>query len=146
MYSLRAAELTDVAFLKLVHHLTLREHISKIWGWNEELQDQFLIKDFESGRIQIIKAFGKDVGYLILNVGKDAIHIVDILILPQFQNRGLGSEIIKNLMAKTRDDGLLLKLGVFKVNERAKKLYENLGFKIIEETATHFMMKFQHEQ
>lgn len=141
MISFHASGPADYEFLKNVHHRTLKEYVSKIWGWEETAQDEFFARDFESGQIQIIKSSSISVGYLQLNEQKSEIHIVNILILPEFQNRGLGTQIIKNLVVKARNSGKTLKLGVFKVNTRAKSLYESLGFKTYDESETHYLMR-----
>lgn len=54
-YSFKITALSDYEFLKNVHHISLREHISKIWGWDESKQDAFFKEEFESGLIQIIQ-------------------------------------------------------------------------------------------
>ncbi len=141
MISFHASVPTDYEFLKNVHHSTLKEYVSKIWGWEEQAQDEFFSRDFNSGQIQLIKASRDSVGYLQLNEQKSEIHIVNILILPGFQNRGLGTQIIKNLVVKARNSGQSLKLGVFKVNTRAKSLYERLGFETYDESETHYLVR-----
>ncbi len=140
-YILQTSESSDYEFLKNVHHQTLKEHVFKIWGWNELEQDKFFSDDFETGQLQLIKFLGKPVGYLQLNQSPSEIYIVNVLILPEFQNQGLGSQIINDLILKAKNAGQSLKLGVFKVNTRAKNLYVSLGFKTYEETETHYLMR-----
>ncbi|PIS11024.1 MAG: hypothetical protein COT73_06175 [Bdellovibrio sp. CG10_big_fil_rev_8_21_14_0_10_47_8] len=101
-YSLKKASCKDYDFLKDVHHVTLKEHISKIWGWNESNQDDFFEEEFASGQIQIIKFSQADVGYLILHEDTNLVYIVQLLILPEYQNRGLGSQILRDLIEKTK--------------------------------------------
>ena len=139
-YELAKANLSDYGFLKNVHHITLKAHVSNIWGWDEGTQDAFFKEDFESGHIQVIRALDQPVGYLQLNEEVSVIFIINILILPEFQNQKLGSTIIKGLISKARAKGVPLKLGVFKVNPRAKNLYESLGFQVYAENETHYMM------
>ncbi len=141
LYSLRMPDASDYEFLKRVHHVTLRDHVSKIWGWENSAQDEFFKEDFDSGQIRVLDAFSESVGYMQLKLDSGALHLVNILILPEFQNRGIGTEVIKNLITESEKDGRVLKLGVFKINERARKLYESLGFKTYGETPTHFLMQ-----
>lgn len=79
----------------------------------------------------------------MLNVEANVTHIIDILILPEFQGQKLGSTIIKDLIYQGRNSQLLLKLGVYKVNTRAKSLYERLGFETFGETDTHYLMQLK---
>ncbi len=140
-YSLRHALDSDFEFLKSVHHTTLREHIIKIWGWDEAFQDRYFHEHFHLQNVQLVSAFGSDVGYVELYRSANALSILNILILPEFQGRGLGREIIGDLVAEAASEGRFVKLGVFKVNTRARKLYEALGFRGVGETETHFLME-----
>lgn len=99
-YSLYKPNLSDYEFLRNVHHVTLKPHVEKIWGWDESLRDGFFKEDYNSDQIPIIRAFGQPVGYLLLNVEADVTHIIDILILPEFQSQKLGSPIIKDLTSR----------------------------------------------
>ncbi len=122
--------------------MTLKEHIEKIWGWNEPLQDDFFKQEFDSNLIQIIQVSQNNVGYLILHENKESVYVVELLILPEFQNRGLGTQILKDIIAQTEQLNLNLKIGVFKVNTRAKDLYLDLGFVLRDQTDTHYLMEF----
>lgn len=140
-YSLRLSSNPDYEFLKNVHHVTLKDHISKIWGWDESTQDEFFKEEFESGQIHVIQSLGNDIGYLILHENPDSLYVVELLILPQFQSRGLGTQILIDLRQKAKSLGIVMKMGVFKVNTRAKDLYLALGFKVCGETETHFILE-----
>jgi len=67
--------------------------------------------------------------------------IVSIQLLPQHQGRGIGTSLIDVLFKEARDEGKRLTLQVLKVNDRARQLYERLGFSTVEETDTHYLMK-----
>jgi len=67
--------------------------------------------------------------------------IVEIQIAPEFQGRGIGTEVLRDIIEIGRENRLKVALGVLKVNEKAERLYEKLGFKIIGETNTHFLME-----
>lgn len=141
-YSLINAQPKDFEFLKNVHHTTLKEHITKIWGWDKTQQDQIFKQEFESGNIQVVSFAQKNIGYLQLKIEMDSIHLINILILSEFQGQGLGTEIMHDLIAKSKTENVTLKLGVFKINTGAKRLYEKLGFKTYSESDTHFYMRY----
>lgn len=142
-YLLKKSMIADYEFLRNVHHVTLKEHIEKIWGWNEPLQDDFFKQEFDSNLIQIIQVSQNNVGYLILHENKESVYVVELLILPEFQNRGLGTQILKDIIAQTEQLNLNLKIGVFKVNTRAKDLYLDLGFVLRDQTDTHYLMEYE---
>lgn len=60
------------------------------------------------------------------------------MFLKQFQSKGFGKIILEDLI-KTYPE---IELEVLKVNLRAKRFYEKLGFEIIEEKEDVFRMKF----
>lgn len=140
-YSLIQSIPQEFEFLRRVHHTTLKGHITEIWGWDESQQDSYVAEDFESGQIQIIQFNGQKIGYLHLTQDIDILFIANILILPEFQSLGIGSEIIDELAVRAKNEKLRLRLGVFKINSRARKLYERLQFNAYAETATHFLME-----
>ena len=61
-------------------------------------------------------------------------------ILPEYQNRGVGSAVIRDVLAQAQAEGLSVGLQVLKVNP-ARRLYERLGFSLVGETATHYLMR-----
>lgn len=67
--------------------------------------------------------------------------ITGIYILKEFQNLGYGTIAIRRIIELASEKGLFVKLSVFKVNQKAIRLYERLGFELESETNTHFRMK-----
>ncbi len=138
------AKENDYEILKSIHHVTLKSHVSKIWGWDEEFQNDYFKENFDPINIQLIYHNENIAGYLHSWQTPSKIALVNILILPEYQNFGIGSEIIKNLQKEVQEDSKSLELGVFKINTSAKKLYERLGFKTFEKTDTHFLMRYNY--
>ena len=64
--------------------------------------------------------------------------IGNICIKPEYQNKGIGTAILKEIIFENK--GKNIKLQVFKINERAFKLYEKMGFEKIDENKTHCIM------
>ena len=64
--------------------------------------------------------------------------IGNICIKPEYQNKGIGTAVLKEIMFENK--GKDIKLQAFKINEKAIKLYERIGFKKIEESKTHCIM------
>jgi len=63
-----------------------------------------------------------------------------IEILPAHQGQGIGFRIIRQIIDDASSKQKPVYLRVLKVNP-ARGLYERLGFSVIEETDTHFIMK-----
>ena len=81
----------------------------------------------------IIECGGKIVGFLLggyTSIPRQA-HILSIAIKPSFRGRGFGRRILVHFLEKTKVLGYTsIKLEVQVDNDKAIKLYEELGFKI----------------
>lgn len=59
---------------------------------------------------------------------------------PTRQGRGLGTEIVRNLLAEAAAARVPVELQVLKVNP-ARRLYERLGFTVFAEATIHYRMR-----
>ena len=61
--------------------------------------------------------------------GKSLLNIHDLVVFPQYQNRGIGSDLLAEAERLARERGCCkLTLEVHDTNADAKRLYERLGF------------------
>jgi GNAT superfamily N-acetyltransferase len=67
--------------------------------------------------------------------------IHEIQLLPEFQGQGIGSEILRDQIAKAKQLALPLKLKVLRKN-RAQELYKRMGFVPYKETDIDIFMKW----
>ncbi len=63
-------------------------------------------------------------------------------IAPDFQNEGIGTTLISDLIKEGKGLGLPVELHVLKSNRKARRLYERLGFGIIEEREERYVMRY----
>jgi ribosomal protein S18 acetylase RimI-like enzyme len=119
----------------------MKEYVEKTWGWDERFQEDYFKNHFKPEKTKIIIYDSQDIGILVTEVGDSKLTIVEIQIKPEFQCKGIGTRILKDIIENGRENGFEARLGVLKVNEKARKLYEKLGFDIYEETETHFLMR-----
>ena len=59
-------------------------------------------------------------------------YIYGFAILPEFQGKGYGGKALRNIVKKEHDAGYSVGLDVEAKNMHALRLYENIGFKIIQ--------------
>ncbi len=127
----------DGEFLFQVYAATRAEEVAA-WGWPPAQQESFLRMQFQARRQSYAAAYAGAIGSILLANGVPAgsaivwrgaaeIRLVDIALLPEFRNRGLGTEWMVRLIREARAAGLPLRLSVFRGN-RAAQLYERLGF------------------
>lgn len=111
------------------------------WGWNREEQQAFLRMQYQcqqqSYQMQyphlesrIVLCSNAPAGRILLAKNETQTVLVDITLLPDFQNRGIGSALLKDLQGGI-DAGESLRLTVLNTNP-ARWLYNRLGFQILE--------------
>jgi GNAT superfamily N-acetyltransferase len=139
-YLLRDARPDDFEFLHTLHVATLRPYVEETWGWDDADQLARFRARFDPHKVQVIVSDGQDVGALALKSLAEWLVIASLLITPAWQRRGLGSRIVEDLLIQARARRQRTRLQVLKVNP-ARRLYERLGFELVEETATHYVME-----
>ncbi len=77
---------------------------------------------------RIIQLDGVDIGRMIVNRTDELLHIIDLAILPQWQGRGIGSDILRSLLNEAHGGKVPVRLCVETQNP-ALALYERFGFR-----------------
>ncbi len=141
MYALRLAMVADAAFVYHLHRSSMQEYVAQTWGeWNEEFQARMFTQWFEPAQFQIVVVDGQDVGIVSVERRPLELFLGTIEILPAFQRRGVGAAVIKSVLAQAQAEAVPVALQVLKVNP-ARQLYERLGFHVVGETTTHYLMR-----
>jgi len=141
---LRPADDQDRELLWLIQCQSLRPAVEATWGWYEALQRRHFEEHYHDCVRQIIRVDGADAGMVAVEVRPDHVFLRNIALLPQFQARGVGTSVVRDVMHQASRLGLPLRLQVLKAN-RARRLYERLGFREVAETPTHFQMMFERK-
>ncbi len=143
VYEVVEVDYDDYEFIFYIIKLTLKEYIDSLWGWNEDVEHLFFKEEMTEENAFIIKVDNERIGYLSLLRKKDEVEVENLLLLPKFQNKGLGRGIIKNLIEECRKEEKKLVLKTFKANKRANKFYRKLGFDLIEENEDYYKYIFK---
>lgn len=136
----RQAEEEDFEFLWNLHKATMRSYVDEIWGWDEEFQRDYFSNRFEKINIELIILDNARIGAIEIRDKENELYVANFEIIPQFQNKGIGSTILKRIINISESKKKPLKLQVLKVNP-AKRLYKRLGFETVDKTETHFIME-----
>jgi ribosomal protein S18 acetylase RimI-like enzyme len=82
-------------------------------------------------------------GRYIYSEDDQIIFIIDIMVLPEYQNQGIGAHVIEPQIASAQKFGKTIVLDVEKQNIRARVFYERLGFELSDgETESRYRMKW----
>jgi len=138
-YTLRPATAEDYPFLYDLHVATMKEYVAQTWGWDNAVQQAMFRENFTPERGRIVMVDGRAVGVFTAERRPAEWFIWAIAIGPEMQGRGLGAALLRDQLATAARDGLPTRLQVLLVNP-ARQLYERLGFAIIDETPTHYLM------
>jgi ribosomal protein S18 acetylase RimI-like enzyme len=136
----RPAMESDIDFLFALHIATMKEYVDKTWGWEDDFQESLFRRNYVPSGIQIVTYLGRDMGMLSMEERDADIFLRAIEIHPEYQGKGIATAIVNRIIADGVQKMKPVFLRVLRVNP-AKRLYDRLGFSVVEETATHFYMK-----
>jgi GNAT superfamily N-acetyltransferase len=116
--------------------------VEQVWGWDEEEQRALHDRRFSSQDFRVIQVSGMDVGILALVREPECMRVNQMFILPEHQNKGVGTACMRRIMGDAARLGVPVRLQVLKVNARAAAFYERLGFCRISERENHVAMEW----
>jgi ribosomal protein S18 acetylase RimI-like enzyme len=97
---------------------------------------------FPAASVDVVLAGGEPAGRLYVNRGADAIHLVDIALLPAYRGRGLGTRLLTRLIEEARGSSRPVTLSVERGNP-ARRLYERLGFRVSDAGEVYLSMRYE---
>lgn len=139
MITLRPITDDDREFLYRLY-VSTRAAEKELVGWTNEQWDEFLrmqfnlqhtqyMRNYEQPSFDVIMLGDTPVGRLYVNRVPVEIRIIDISLLPEYRNRGIGAGLMRNILREGNDSNIPVTLHVEK-NNPALGLYQRLGFRI----------------
>jgi GNAT superfamily N-acetyltransferase len=149
---LRPVTPDDDEFLLSVYASTRAEELAQA-EWQEGQREAFVKWQFDLQRREydarfpdseyfIILIDGEPAGRIWIGQDNEQIRLLDIALLPKFQNRGAGTLLIRRLIDEAAAAKKLLRHMVFVLNNDAHRFYERLGFVIIEDLGAYKHMEW----
>lgn len=139
-YSFRKAEQADRDAIYRLYCLVMRILISRIWGWNEQWQENDFSEHFDANNITLVYKGVELVGYSHVENRDDQLYIRMIIVHPHYQGKGIGTELLVSVIKHGKLQSKSIGLEVFKSNNRAKEFYIKYGFIIEGETPSSYVM------
>jgi ribosomal protein S18 acetylase RimI-like enzyme len=149
--ALRAATESDREFLVGVYGSTRDEELSVV-EWAPGQREAFVRMQFDAqdeeyrrrnpqGTFDVIELGGRRAGRLYVDRRPDDIRIVDIALLPEFRDAGVGGQLIAQLMDEAAASDRKLSIHV-EIHNRAAELYDRLGFAVVDERGLYRRMEW----
>ena len=96
-------------------------------------------KDWAAADHEILLCDGVPCGYVSVEKHTDHVHVRELVVLPEFQGRGIGTAFLEGVMDDAKAGQVSVRLGVLQ-QSRAVSFYRRLGFLEYDRTETHVMM------
>jgi ribosomal protein S18 acetylase RimI-like enzyme len=139
-YRLRPAIESDLEPMMRIGHEGIRPYVEQLWVWDQADQERRFRESFDLATIRIVSIQDRDVGYLQVEYHDDHVFLAGIYLDKEYRARGIGSELIVDLLNTCHNLRKPLGLRVLRTNP-AQRLYRRLGFRVIGETETHIYME-----
>lgn len=162
---IRLREMTpdDLPFLEQLYASTRVEELGQV-DWLPEQKEAFLKQQFSAQHQHYRKHFTQAdfllieqrdqlsgqsdawqrVGRIYLDERGDEIRLIDIALLPDRRNAGLGSMLLEKLLAIAGGRGLAVRIHVEQFNPAAR-WYRRYGFRLLEDRGVYLFMEWRPE-
>jgi GNAT superfamily N-acetyltransferase len=153
--TLRPATSDDDPFLALVYAGTRAAELAAVPWTDEEkaafvqmqfaAQAQYYREHYPNTSFDVIVLDDEPVGRLYVARWSDEIRIVDIALLPEYCNRGIGSTLLRQLRSEAVAARKPLRIHVERFNP-ARRLYERLGFRQVEDKGVYLFLEWRSDE
>ena len=153
---LRPVTTDDNDFLLAVYANSREEELAQVnWAegqnesfvrWQFEMQRREYDSRFPDARYEVILVDNQPAGRIWVGSDDEQIRLLDIALLKEFQNRGVGTVLLRGLMEEAARASKVLRHMVFVLNNDAHRFYERLGFVIIEDLGAYKHMEWRKKE
>jgi ribosomal protein S18 acetylase RimI-like enzyme len=148
--TLRAVAEDDGPLLLRIYASTRADELALL-PWADEDKERFVAMQHDAQdrhyssvlpamRRSIVLVDGRPAGRLYLDIDDRRMLVVDIALLPEHRRHGVGTMLLERVAAEADELRLPVQLHV-DVTSPARRLYERLGFSVVEDGAVHLLME-----
>jgi len=149
-YALRPETEDDTVFLMQLYASTRADELAPM-PWSADQKWAFLAQQFESQRLHyrthyadtafdVIEHHGLPAGRLYLQEAISQIRIIDIVLMPEWRGKGVGTALLEAVIVAAQRRGKAVGIFVEKFNP-ALRLYRRLGFVEVGDTEVYLEME-----
>ena len=151
---MRAVELRPVGpgdeeLLRRVYASTREQELAVV-PWDDPTKDAFLRAQFDAqdrwyrehyagASYGVVLIDGEPGGRLYVHRGEHEIRIVDIALLPEHRGNGVGTSLLRDVLAEADAAGKRVTIHVERLNP-ALRVYERLGFSVAEDKGVYLLL------
>jgi ribosomal protein S18 acetylase RimI-like enzyme len=148
--TLRPVEPADEELLFEVYASTRAEEMARV-PWNPEQKNAFLRMQYQAQKQHYATEYPEashdiicfdvqPVGRVYLDRGQEKFHILDITVLPRVRGSGVGSVVLKQILAEAGQSGKPVTIYIESFNP-SLRLFGQLGFERIAEEGFQFLLQ-----
>jgi GNAT superfamily N-acetyltransferase len=130
--ALRPATIDDLPFARALYLDGMRAVTERVLVWDEAKQAASFDARFVPAEVGIVMQSGREIGWMQVAEEEAALFLKQFFIAPRFQRRGIGTRLLRDLIARAAGTGKAVTLGVVRGNP-ARSLYERHGFLVTSE-------------
>jgi ribosomal protein S18 acetylase RimI-like enzyme len=105
-----------------------------------DAQDKYYREHYPDAEFTLLSIDGVAAGRFYVHRRADELRIVDIALLEEFRNRGIGGELMNEILAEGVSKALPVRIHVERDNP-AQRLYKRLGFEKIGESGVYELLE-----
>lgn len=150
-YTLTPITPADSEVLLRIYAGTRAEELAGV-PWTDDQKDAFLRQQFAAqhahyqehypgASFDVIRVDGRPCGRLYVARWPREIRLMDVALLPECRNTGLGGRILAALLDEARRATLPVTIHVERMN-RALRFYERLGFRMKEDKGVYLFLEW----
>lgn len=142
----------DLRFLRDLYASTRENEMSMV-DWSEPQKSAFLSMQFDaqhqyyreqypSAEYLVIEQDGQSVGRIYLDRRANELRLIDIALVPESRNQGLGKALLQDLLDEGQASFCPVRIHVEQFNP-AMDLYLRLGFETLEELGVYHLLEWR---
>jgi ribosomal protein S18 acetylase RimI-like enzyme len=104
-----------------------------------QAQHNHYLSEYPNGKFQTINLDNQKIGRLYVCESENAIHIIDLTLLPEFRGQGIGTQILTDIL-QTAEKPVQIYLESF---NQSINLFTRLGFQIISDEGIYGLWEYR---
>jgi ribosomal protein S18 acetylase RimI-like enzyme len=141
-FARRPAGPGDLAFAYGLYRHLMEPLTVAYRAWDDARQRRIVAEAIAAGEVEVIALGERDVGWVQVRETDDAVILGQLYVLPAFQGRGIGTAVVRDVLAGAGARGRPVDLAVLGNNDRARALYERLGFRRVREDGVKIHLRW----